>query len=78
MRKITVSLSDELDDALDSAAIAQGVSKSRLMDIYLHEHPVVRRYIEVIRAEPEVGVFAVSNKRRAESKKPQIVTKPSP
>lgn len=62
MRKISISLTDELDDALESIAIAQGVNKSRVIDNYLREHKVVQHYLEIIRSEPETGVYAVAHK----------------
>ncbi len=62
MRKISISLTDELDDALESIAIAQGTNKSRVIDNYLREHKVVQHYLEIIRSEPKTGVFAMSRK----------------
>jgi metal-responsive CopG/Arc/MetJ family transcriptional regulator len=62
MRKISISLTDELDDALESMAIAQGVNKSRVIDNYLREHKVIQHYLHVVRSEPDTGVYAVSRK----------------
>jgi hypothetical protein len=62
MRKISISLTDELDDALESMAIAQGVNKSRVIDNYLRENKVVQHYLDVVRSEPHTGVYAVSRK----------------
>jgi predicted transcriptional regulator len=62
MRKLSISLTDELDDALESIAIAQGMSKSRVIENFLREHKVVQHYIEAVRAEPATGVFALSRK----------------
>lgn len=62
MRKISISLTDELDDALESIAIAQGVNKSRVIDNYLREHKVVQHYLDIVRSEPETGVYAVSRR----------------
>jgi len=62
MRKISISLTDELDDALESMAIAQGVNKSRVIDNYLRENKVVQHYLDILRSEPDTGVYAVSRK----------------
>lgn len=62
MKKISISITDELDDALESIAIAQGVNKSRVIDNYLREHKVVQYYLEVVRSEPETGVYSLSRK----------------
>jgi metal-responsive CopG/Arc/MetJ family transcriptional regulator len=62
MRKVSISLTDELDDALESVAIAQGVNKSRVIDNYLREHKVVQHYLDIVRSEPDTGVYAVSRK----------------
>lgn len=62
MRKISISLTDELDDALESVAIAQGINKSRVIDNYLREHAVVRHFLDMVRSEPETGVYAVSRR----------------
>jgi metal-responsive CopG/Arc/MetJ family transcriptional regulator len=62
MRKISISLTDELDDALESMAIAQGVNKSRVIDNYLRENKVVQHYLDIVRSEPDTGVYAVSRK----------------
>ena len=69
MRKISISLTDELDDALESAAIAQGTNKSRIIENYLREHKVVHQYIDIVRSEPKTGVFAVSRKVADEVRK---------
>lgn len=62
MKKISISLTDELDDALESIAIAQGVNKSRVIDNYLREHKVVQHYLDIVRSEPDTGVYAVSRR----------------
>jgi hypothetical protein len=62
MRKISISLTDELDDALESIAIALGVNKSRVIDNYLREHKVVQHYLDIVRSEPDTGVYAASRK----------------
>ncbi|MBI2649146.1 MAG: hypothetical protein HYW93_05785 [Thaumarchaeota archaeon] len=69
MRKISISVTDELDDALESIAIAQGINKSRVVDNYLREHKVVQHYLDIVRSEPETGVYAVSRKVIGQLKK---------
>lgn len=72
MRKISISLTDELDDALESVAIIQGTNKSRIIENCLREHKVVHQHIEIVRAEPKTGVFAVSRKVAEVRKKAPI------
>ena len=60
MKKISISLTEELDDALESIALSQGTNKSRIMENYLREHKVVQHYIDIVRSEPETGVLALS------------------
>lgn len=62
LRKISLSISPELDDALETIAIAESTSKSRVVEKYLREHKVVQHYIDIIRSEPETGVLAVSRR----------------
>ena len=62
MRKISISMTGELDDALESIAFAQALNKSRVIEHYLREHKVVQHYIDIARAEPSTGVFTVSRK----------------
>jgi metal-responsive CopG/Arc/MetJ family transcriptional regulator len=69
MRKISISLTDELDDALESVSIAQGTNKSRIIENYLREHKVISHYVDIIRSEPNTGAFTVSRKAVDESKK---------
>jgi hypothetical protein len=61
-KKISISITDELDDALESIALSQGDSKSRIIENYLREHKVVQHYIDIVRSEPETGVLAFSKR----------------
>jgi len=72
MRKISISLTDELDEALQSIAIAQGVNKSRVIDNLLREHKVVHHYLDVVRSEPRTGVYAVSRRAVDRLRKAQV------
>ena len=75
MQKISISITPELHSALIRASLDNGVSVSRIVDNYLKEHNVIRKYIEDIRAEPDVGVFAVNPKRvHTDSKKGLIAS----
>jgi len=81
MRKITISIMDELDDALESISLAKSASKSRIIDTLLYEHPLVKRYVDIIRSEPDVGLFAVPTKERTEQnprKESTVTPKSSP
>lgn len=63
MKKISISLTPELHSAIIRAAMENDVKVSRIISDYLKEHPMIKKYIEEIRAEPDVGVFAVNSKR---------------
>lgn len=45
VRKLSISLSPELADALDALAGERGDDRSRLVEILLREHPLVARRI---------------------------------
>ncbi|HWH08160.1 MAG TPA: hypothetical protein VNX21_03105 [Candidatus Thermoplasmatota archaeon] len=68
MARITLSISPELDSALAMAAMAQDVPKSRLVETMLREHPVIRGFIEAIRAEPKTTGYAASSRAAARRK----------
>lgn len=53
VRKLSVSLSHELADALDALADERGDDRSRLVEVLLREHPMVRRRIRRSRREDE-------------------------
>ncbi len=75
MQKISISITPELHSALIRASLDNGVSVSRIVDNYLKEHNIIRKYIEEIRAEPDIGVFAVNPKRiHIDSKKELIAS----
>ncbi|MBI5378198.1 MAG: hypothetical protein HZA82_06195 [Thaumarchaeota archaeon] len=63
MEKISISISPELHSALIRAALDNDTSVSRQIETYLKEHPVIMKYINEIRAEPDTGVYAVNPKR---------------
>lgn len=62
MRKISISITEELDNALESIAAGQGINRSRVIENYLREHKVVQHYIDIVRSEPDTGVLAVSRR----------------
>ena len=43
VRKISVSLSGEMDRILESLSLETNLPKSRLIDMYLRENPLIRR-----------------------------------
>jgi hypothetical protein len=69
MTKITISISPELDSALNHAVLANDAPKSHLVETYLREHPVIRRYIDMIRAEPKTTVYAAPGRSKKDLKR---------
>ena len=63
MKKISISLTPELHSAIIRAAMDNDVKVSRIISDYLKEHPMIKKYVEEIRAEPDVGVLAVNPKK---------------
>jgi len=61
-REIWVELSDELDDAIEAVAISRGLHKSRILEMFMREHPIIREEMEIMRAEPVKGPLAVNPK----------------
>ena len=61
-RKISVSVSDELDDAIESVAISHRSNKSKVLEMFMREHPIIRKEIEIMRAEPKAGLLVVNPK----------------
>ncbi|MGI0007257.1 MAG: hypothetical protein ACREAR_04590 [Nitrosotalea sp.] len=74
MEKISISISQELHSALIRASLDNGTSVSRQIETYLKEHPVIIKYINEIRSEPDAGVYVVNPKRLKDSKKNLVVS----
>ncbi|TMI44374.1 hypothetical protein E6H23_01055 [Candidatus Bathyarchaeota archaeon] len=64
-----VSVSDELDDALESIAIVHRLNKSKALEMLMREHPIIRKEIEIMSAEPKKGVLVVDPKSLPKPKK---------
>ncbi len=62
MEKISISMSPELHSALIRASLDNGTSVSRQIETYLKEHPMISKYINEIRSEPNAGVYAANPK----------------
>ncbi len=56
-------MTPELYFAIVRAAMDNEVKVSRIISDYLKEHPMIKKYIEEIRAEPDSGVLAVNPKQ---------------
>ena len=69
MAKISVSLSDELDSALEWAASDRNDNKSRLIETLLRENSFVNKYVQMIRAEPKTTVFAAHSQQSKQRRK---------
>lgn len=57
--KISVTMTPELHSALTLAALDHKITLSRQLEVYLRENKDVQRFIDIVRAEPDVGVLAV-------------------
>ncbi len=62
-KKLSISITDELHDAIESISILYRTNVSRIVENYLREHPMVKREIELIRSEPKAGAIAASHRR---------------
>jgi len=69
VRKLSISIGDELDAALMLATVERHESKSKVVDTLLREHAVIQRYIELVRAEPMKGPLLGSTMVRSLSEK---------
>ncbi|MGI0060045.1 MAG: hypothetical protein ACREBJ_09785 [Nitrosotalea sp.] len=63
-----------MHSALIRASLDNGTSVSRQIETYLKEHPVIIKYINEIRSEPDAGVYVVNPKRLKDSKKNLVVS----
>lgn len=66
--KRSISLTKELDNALECIALAQATTKSRVIENYLREHGIIKKQIEAMQMEPETGLLAVSRRMISEIK----------
>lgn len=57
--KISVTITPELHSALTLAAVEHKITLSRQLEVYLRENKDVQKFIDIVRAEPDVGVLAV-------------------
>lgn len=60
--KISISISPELHTALSLAALQNHLTVSRQLEFYLREHTDLQKFIKIVRAEPDVGILAVSRR----------------
>jgi len=78
-KKISVAISGELNEALACISIAQGLSKSRVIENLLREHPIIQKEIQIIREEPDTGILATSKKivEKLKQNKTKLATRAS-
>ena len=69
MTKITISITPELDAALNLASLELNTPKSRLVENYLRENGVVRSFVEEVRDEPKGKALAVPTSKKKELKR---------
>ncbi len=62
MIKKTISLTPELYSALTRAALDSNMSISRVIETHLRESKYLNRYIQEVRAEPDMGVLLANPK----------------
>ena len=74
MIKTTVSLTPELYSALTRSALDRGTSVSREVETHLRESTFLRKYISVVRAEPDVGAHQVDPRTMRAKSKSAVVT----
>ena len=65
LTRISLTISNELNGALDLLVLRSGQSKSRLVEVLLREIPAVAKNVEIVRLEfaLETGVMAVPTGR---------------
>ncbi len=68
-KKISISINEELERAIDILANVEGISRSRLIESILNNDPNVKRVIDAVRAESVSGVYAVSSKKAKANQK---------
>lgn len=69
MIKTTISMTPELYSALTRAALDSGTNVSREVETHLRENAYIQKYIQEVRAEPDVGAHLVNPKTlRSKSK----------
>ena len=77
--KMSISLSHELDQALDVLAARTGRPKSAVIETALRENPLVAKYIEVVRAEAHAEPMAVPRRGVGlKPKRPRAAQRASP
>lgn len=78
-KKISIAISGELNEALECVSIAQGLSRSRVIENLLREHPVIQKEIQIIREEPNTGILATSKKivKKLKQNKTKLATRTS-
>jgi hypothetical protein len=60
MIKTTVSITPELYSALIRAALDSGSNVSREIETHLRENPHIQKYIQEVRAEPDLDAHLVN------------------
>lgn len=65
MSRITISVSEELDAALELARLEMKGNKSRAIENLLRENPVIQHYIGIIRLEDGITAYAIGPESRA-------------
>jgi predicted transcriptional regulator len=75
--KLSISLSPELDAALDVLCARTGRAKSALIETALRENPLVAKYVAVVRAEEHAEPSTVP-RRRVTARHPRATRRASP
>ncbi len=58
--KFSISVSPELYSALTRASLDARTNISREVETCLREHPVIQRFVEEVRQEPDTGLHMVT------------------
>lgn len=63
IRKISISINEELKNAIDVLADGEGISRSRLIESILNNDKNIKMTINSMRADTASGVYAVPSKK---------------
>ena len=70
IKKISISINEELKNAIDVLAEGEGISRSRLIESILSDDKNIKITINSMRADTASGVYAVTSKKREKYKNP--------
>ena len=63
IKKISISINEELKNAIDVLADGEGISRSRLIESILNNDKNIKMTINSMRSDTASGVYAVPSKK---------------